>query len=94
MDPYERLANAVIIRAAQDYRSARKRLRRHLKNEPVKLSDKDERWIKWDVKKKDMLIEISEIERFFKSEWFMVLSDADGPALFEKLRKEADSDER
>ena len=29
MDPYEKLANAIIIQAAKDYRSAMKRLSKH-----------------------------------------------------------------
>lgn len=35
---------------------------------------------------------IAEVERFFESQWFMVLSEIDGPWLKDKLRKEAGYD--
>lgn len=37
----------------------------------------------------DTGIEISDIERFFKSEWFDLLSPLDGNFLIDKLRREA-----
>ena len=41
-DPYEKLANAIILRAVQDYRAALKRLKKHpnkkdVENEVVKI---------------------------------------------------------
>ena len=95
-DPYERLANAVIIQAARDYLTARRQLKRHLGNEPVRWRGTGENpcWQKWDEKRKDIVTGINELHDFFHSEWFMTLSDADGPALFERLRKEADARER
>ena len=56
--PYERLAVAIIERAASDYREA--------------------------MKKKDL----EELERFFRSEWFGVLSPADPEEIIRRLRKE------
>ena len=35
---------------------------------------------------------VPEVERFFESQWFMVLSEVDGPWLKDKLRKEAGYD--
>ena len=58
MNPYEDLANAIILQAVKDYR----------------LTD-DER-------------ELQEIERFFRSGWFSVLTSLDGVVLMEKLQKE------
>ena len=58
MNPYEELANAIILQAVKDYR---------LTN--------DER-------------ELQEIERFFRSGWFGVLSKVDPEYLIKKLRKE------
>ena len=58
MNPYEELANAIILQAVKDYR----------------LTD-DER-------------ELQEIERFFRSGWFGVLSKVDPEYLIKKLRKE------
>ena len=62
MDPYENLANAIILRAVDDYR----------------LTD-DER-------------ELKEIERFFRSGWFGVLSKVDPEYLIRQLRKEKNHD--
>ena len=61
MDPYEVLANAIIVRAVDDYRSR---------------SDPDA---------------VKEIERFFLSEWFRVLSKADGNKILCKLREEKET---
>ena len=59
MNPYEDLANAIILQAVKDYR----------------LTD-DER----------------EIERFFRSGWFGVLSKVDPEFLIKELRKEKRND--
>ena len=64
MDPYECLANAIILSAVEDYR----------------LTDN----------KKAM----EEIERFFLSDWFMVLTPIDPEMLLAKLREEKKRDER
>lgn len=62
MNPYEELANAIILQAVKDYR----------------LTD-DER-------------ELQEIERFFRSGWFGVLSKVDPEFLIKGLRKEKRND--
>ena len=41
MDTYEKLANAIVIRAADDYRSARRKLKRNPRNQ-LALAEKDE----------------------------------------------------
>ena len=58
MDPYEALANAIILRAVEDYR----------------LTDDE--------------TDLEEIERFFRSEWFGVLTSLDPELLISQLRKE------
>lgn len=58
MDPYENLAQAIILQAVKDYR----------------LTDDEP--------------ELQEIERFFRSGWFGVLSKVDPEYLIKKLRKE------
>lgn len=58
MDPYQELANAIILRAVEDYR----------------LTDDEQ--------------ELEEIERFFRSAWFGVLTKLDPDLLISKLRKE------
>lgn len=62
MNPYEELANAIILQAVKDYR----------------LTD-DER-------------ELQEIERFFRSGWFGVLSKVDPEFLIKELQKEKRND--
>lgn len=62
MDPYENLANAIILQAVKDYR----------------LSDDEQ--------------ELAEIERFFRSGWFGVLSKVDPEYLIRQLRKEKQND--
>ncbi len=66
---YQDLANAIIVRAADDYRKALKKLKK----------DKD------DIKAKSTK---DECERFFLSEWYMMLTNVDGNWLMKMLRKE------
>ena len=68
-DPYENLANAIILQAANDYRAALRTLERNLKYTPA-LQDK------------------SEVERFFRSEWYKLLTSVDGETLLRMLREE------
>lgn len=58
MDPYENLANAIILQAVKDYR----------------LTDNE--------------AQLKEIESFFHSDWFSVLTSLDPDLLITKLRKE------
>lgn len=58
MDPYQELANAIVLQAVKDYRMA-----------------EDEQ-------------DLKEIERFFRSSWFGVLTSIDPDLLISKLRKE------
>lgn len=62
MNPYENLANAIILQAVKDYR----------------LTDDEQ--------------ELAEIERFFRSGWFGVLSKVDPEYLIRQLRKEKRND--
>ena len=58
INAYEELANAIILRAVQDYRETY--------YEPT----------------------LREIERFFLSDWFTVLSDANPDMILRRLRRE------
>ena len=58
MNPYEELANAIVLQAVKDYR----------------LTDDE--------------AELAEIERFFRSGWFGVLSKVDPEYPIRNLRKE------
>lgn len=60
MNPYENLANAIVLQAVKDYRLT------------------------------DDKAELAEIERFFRSDWFGVLTDVDPEYLIRRLRKEKD----
>ena len=71
MDPFERLANAIIIQAAVDYRLALKQLRQNPDCQNA-ISMKHE------------------VERFFRSEWFSVLTRVDGPKLLARLKTEVE----
>ena len=62
MNPYENLANAIILQAAKDYR----------------LTDDEQ--------------QLQEIERFFRSGWFGVLSKVHPEFLIKELRKEKRND--
>ena len=62
MNPYENLANAIILQVVKDYR----------------LTDDEQ--------------EFQEIERFFRSGWFGVLSKVDPEYLIRQLRKEKRND--
>lgn len=49
MDPYENLANAIILQAVKDYRLARKKRKYHPKNKEAKLMIEDcERFFRSD----------------------------------------------
>lgn len=68
MDCYETLANAVIIQAVKDYRTA---YRKYMKNPAGNAA----------------ACEIKSLERFFLSEWFQMLTDADGGEILRKVRE-------
>ena len=68
-DPYERLANAIILQAASDYRVALKKIKSRPKN-------------------REAIDEALRIERFFRSDWYQVLTSVDGEYLIERLQDE------
>lgn len=67
---WEELANAVVLQAVKDYRTAEWRVSRYA-----------------DAKKSQ--VRIRECERFFRSEWFRVLTEINGEELIRQLRSEA-----
>lgn len=69
MDPWQSLANAIVISAAKDYRAALRRLRRNPNSQSAKS-------------------EIADIERFFRSDWYAMLTNVPGEALIRKLKEE------
>ena len=68
--PYESLANAIILRAVEDYRKALRVLSGHPYH-------------------RDALQKKRSILRFFRSDWFRVLTNLDPELLIKRLGKEA-----
>ena len=69
-DGYEALVRAVVLQAIEDYRRARKVLRRrpdHPRAAAV----------------------VREVERFFRSGWFVRITGLDGKEILEKLKGDA-----
>lgn len=68
-NPYEKLANAIVLQAVSDYRAALKKVKKNPKN-------------------RDAIDGVLQIEKFFRSEWYQVLTSVDGEYLIDRLRKE------
>ena len=68
-DPYERLANAIVLQAVSDYRVVLKKIKAHPKN-------------------REAISEALEIEKFFRSSWYSILTDVDGEYLIRRLQDE------
>lgn len=68
-NPYEKLANAIVLQAVSDYRAALKKVKKNPKN-------------------RDAIDGALQIEKFFQSEWYQVLTSVDGEYLISRLRKE------
>ncbi|MBT3273407.1 MAG: hypothetical protein HN368_09645 [Spirochaetales bacterium] len=69
MNPYESLANAIVLLAVRDYRLALSRRNRHPEKDAFRQEKKS-------------------IERFFRSDWFGVLTGLDSEVLIGRLNKE------
>ncbi len=72
IENYENLANAIVLQAVRDYRTALRSLKLNPSNKSAK-------------------IEKENIERFFRSDWYQVLTSVDGESLIRALRKEMDA---
>ena len=68
-DNWEALVNAVVLKAVEDYRKARRKVRRF-------------------PGQKGAQEMIREVERFFRSKWFLMLTDMDGKTILENLKRE------
>lgn len=66
---WEGLAQAVVRQACEDYREARRRLRRCPDSRKACAA-------------------VRQLERFFTSRWFRVLTDLDGPSVLRRLKEE------
>ena len=72
-DPYMRLAEAIVMRACEDYR-----------NPKLTWETGERKYFRPEHKK---YVRAS-IERFFRSQWFMLLTDVDPEELIRRLREE------
>lgn len=68
-NPYEKLANAIILQAVSDYRAALKKVKKNPKN-------------------REAIEGALQLEKFFRSEWYQVLTSVDGEYLIDRIRKE------
>ena len=68
-NPYEALANAIVLQAVNDYRAALKKVKKNPNNRTA-------------------LDEALQIERFFRSQWYQVLTSVDWEYLINRLRRE------
>jgi hypothetical protein len=71
IESYRLLADAIILMAVKDYRSALKKLMKRPNYEPAKQMK-------------------TEVERFFRSEWYRELTSVDGDILIRKLQAEVE----
>ena len=68
--PWQKLANAIVEQAVEDYRKAQARI----KANPM-IADHAK-------------VELRQLERFFRSQWFEALTDVDGQLILSRLKKE------
>ena len=70
VQPWQKLANAIVEQAVEDYRKAQARI----KANPM-IADHAK-------------VELSQLEQFFRSQWFEALTDVDGQLILSRLKKE------
>lgn len=76
------LANAIILQAVSDFRSAV----RMLKKQP-KAGMKEKYYYRFKKNREDAVIRISEVENFFRSAWFTTLTDCDGGKILKYIKE-------
>lgn len=85
VDGYIMLSGAIIRAALDDYARYYRNLKRELKRKPQSPMDS----VKRQNNIKNYVMNIEAIERFFRSDWFAILScGVDGKYLLEKLKEE------
>ncbi len=73
-DRYQALADAIVLQAVRDYREAMAEIQKE----------------KYDYSMLEAQRTVDEVKRFFKSDWFGVLTDVDPDLLLEQLNQEFD----
>ena len=87
MDPYQMLANAVIIQAVKDYRAALKRVMKgEIHKRWIRIDEETE--VEMDKQFEEALDEKNDIEEFFLSGRHHTFTDVDGPYLVKKIRED------
>ena len=84
-EAYSRLGNAIIVQAVKDYQEAREKRKKLQATEPA--VDDEKRHTKWQNHMIQVKATIDEVERFFVSGWFSVLTDLDGEELLKKVKQ-------
>lgn len=90
------LANAIVVQAAEDYRRARKYLKKHPKTSELvarveamtpreRSRTREGRLLNEIIRQENMA---AECERFFRSQWCSCLTKADGVFILRKLEEE------
>ena len=79
MEPYSRLANAIILRAVDDYRGHLDTLKYLLKTPEFN-----------GVRIVEIKRQIDKLEKFFRSEWLDELTNISGEDIIRKVRKEVE----
>lgn len=88
VDGYIMLSGAIIRAALDDYKRYYRNLKRELKRKPKSPMDS----VKRQNNIKNYAMNIEAIERFFRSEWFGILScGLDGRRLLKKTKEELDA---
>ena len=77
MEPYRNLANAIILRAVDDYRGHLDTLNYLLKTPEFN-----------GVRIVEIKRQIDKLERFFRSEWYDEMTNISGEDIIRKVRKE------
>lgn len=79
MKPYRKLANAIILRAVDDYRG-------HLDTLKYLLNTPEFNGVRIiEIKRK-----IEKLEKFFRSEWYDEMTNISGEDIIRKVRKEVE----
>ena len=86
MKPYESLANAVIVQAVKDYRDSLALSGTYTPDLDTEeaMKDKRKRILRENIIKNEG--ERDDVERFFHSGWFELLSNLDGDTLLRQVR--------
>lgn len=84
MDPWRRLANAIVEQAAEDYRDARATIRELDDKERLTQRDEADYYLAERMEK--------DCEDFFLGDWIKALTSVDGKFILRKLREEEDDE--